>query len=75
MITRRISDEEESSPVSDIIVEPTSLPVLSNVLLQAADVVCLVVTSRSRSNSLCASHDIRSRTNSHSSIDGQSIST
>ncbi len=56
---------------SDLAVEPTILPISNNLLPQAADIACLVVPSRSRTNSFCISQNDGSHTNSHSSTDGQ----
>jgi hypothetical protein len=66
-MTRRISNEQELPVASDLAVEPTILPISNNLLPQAADIACLVVPSRSRTNSLCISQN----DGSHSSTDGQ----
>ncbi len=56
-------------------VEPTTLSLSNSLPPQAADVACLVIQSRSRANSLCTSHNDRSRANSYSSNDGHNTDT
>jgi hypothetical protein len=71
VITRQTSNEQELNLVPEVDVEPTILSLSNSLPPQAADVVCLLIPSRSRTNSLCASHNERSRANSYSSNDGQ----
>ncbi len=63
-----MSTEQEFPQVD---AEPPTLSFPNSLPPQAADVACLVLPSRSRTNSICTSHNNRSRANSHSSIDDQ----
>jgi len=68
MITRRISNEQELTLVSEFDVEPTALSLSNNLPPQDVDVASLVLPSFSCTNSFCISQNDRSF---HSSIDGQ----
>jgi hypothetical protein len=71
MITRRIPNEQESTPVPELNIEPTPFSLTNNLPPQAADVTCLIIPPRSRTNSICTSYNDRSRANSHSSMNDQ----
>ena len=68
VINRRIPDVQETT---DILSEPPILSLPSSLPPQATEVACLAMPPRSRTNSLGASFNERSRANSHSSINDQ----
>ncbi|CAF3841795.1 unnamed protein product [Rotaria sordida] len=72
MISRRISNEQELTRISEINAEPTTLLLSNNLSPQAVDVTCLIQLPHSRTHSLCTSYNDRSRTNSNSSLNNQS---
>ncbi len=68
IITRQLSNEQQLTQVD---AEPTTISLLNNIPPQATDVACLILPSRSRTNSIITSYNERSRANSRSSIDSQ----
>ncbi|CAF1497661.1 unnamed protein product [Rotaria sordida] len=72
MISRRISNEQELTLISEINAEPTTLLLSNNIPPQAVDITCLIQLPRSRTHSLCTLHNDRSHANSNSSINSRS---